>query len=91
MENHRAPKKMLDIIQMMRRGELPQPPVARLIGFRLTAIERGQAVVEFEAAEQPANPLGTLHGGILCDVADAAMGLVSRETTPPTAVAPSGR
>lgn len=30
--------------------------------------------MEFDAGPQHANPLGTLHGGILCDVADAAMG-----------------
>jgi uncharacterized protein (TIGR00369 family) len=28
----------------------------------------------FESGPQHANPMGTLHGGILCDVADAAMG-----------------
>ena len=28
-----------------------------------------------EAGEQHSNPMGTLHGGILCDLADAAMGM----------------
>ncbi len=28
-----------------------------------------------EAGPQHANPMGTLHGGILCDLADAAMGI----------------
>jgi uncharacterized protein (TIGR00369 family) len=45
-----------------------------LIGFRLTAIEPGEAIIEFEAGDAHANPMGTLHGGVLCDVADAAMG-----------------
>jgi uncharacterized protein (TIGR00369 family) len=31
--------------------------------------------VTFEAQERHANPMGTLHGGILCDIADAAMGM----------------
>jgi len=31
-------------------------------------------VVEFEAGPQHANSMGTLHGGVFCDVADAAMG-----------------
>jgi uncharacterized protein (TIGR00369 family) len=31
--------------------------------------------VEFEATERYANPMGTLHGGVLCDIADAAMGV----------------
>jgi uncharacterized protein (TIGR00369 family) len=66
---------MLEMIEKVARGELPPPPVARLIGFRLTSIESGKAVVEMEAGEAHANPMGTLHGGVLCDIADAAMGL----------------
>ena len=66
---------MLDRIRMLQRGELPPPPIATLIGFTLVAVEPGHAVVELEAAERYANPMGTLHGGVLCDVADAAMGM----------------
>ncbi|NJL28304.1 MAG: PaaI family thioesterase, partial [Thermoanaerobaculia bacterium] len=32
------------------------------------------AVFELDAGPQHANPMGTLHGGVLCDVGDAAMG-----------------
>jgi uncharacterized protein (TIGR00369 family) len=31
--------------------------------------------MEMEVGPQHANPMGTLHGGILCDLADAAMGM----------------
>ncbi len=67
--------KMLDRIQMMLQGELPPPPIATLIGFRLTSAASGEAVIEFDATERHANPMGTLHGGVLCDIADAAMGM----------------
>jgi len=67
--------KSLDRLQKVVRGELPPPPVAKLIGFRLSSIKPGEAVIELETNESHANPLGTLHGGILCDIADAAMGL----------------
>jgi len=50
------------------------PPVGRLIGFRVTHAENGQATVEIDVDERHANPMGTLHGGILCDIADMAMG-----------------
>ena len=66
---------MLERIEAMLRGDAPLPPIAQLIGFRLTAIASGQVTVEFEAGPQHANPMGTLHGGVLCDIADAAMGL----------------
>ena len=38
-------------------------------------MEPGRAVIEFEAGERHASPLGTLHGGVLADIADAAMGM----------------
>jgi|ERR1043165_995267 uncharacterized protein (TIGR00369 family) len=59
----------------MIKGEAPQAPVGRLIGFDLVSIEPGNAVIEFEATESHRNPMGTLRGGILCDIADAAMGM----------------
>lgn len=62
--------------QLKRKLDDPTlAPVMKLIGFRLIEIEEGVATVEFEAGPQHANPMGTLHGGILCDIADAAMGL----------------
>jgi uncharacterized protein (TIGR00369 family) len=72
--------KILDLIEQMVRGETPLPPIARLIGFTILSVERGQAAVEMEAAERHANPMGTLHGGVLCDIADAAMGLACAST-----------
>jgi uncharacterized protein (TIGR00369 family) len=67
--------KMLDRIEQVLRKEAPPPPIARLIGFNLTSVKPGEAVIEFQATEAHANPMGTLHGGVLCDITDAAMGL----------------
>jgi uncharacterized protein (TIGR00369 family) len=71
---------MLERVQAILRGEAPDPPVARLIGFRLVAVAPGSAVFEGEAGPHHANPMGTLHGGILCDIADAAMGIAYAST-----------
>ncbi|MFQ5985932.1 MAG: PaaI family thioesterase [Thermoplasmata archaeon] len=73
-------QSMFEMARMIAHGELPQPPVAELIGFRLVSIEPGRAVMEMEANERHANPMGTLHGGIVCDIADAAMGLAYAST-----------
>jgi uncharacterized protein (TIGR00369 family) len=59
---------------------LPAPPVSRLIGFVLKSIEPGHAIFEMEADERHHNPMGTLHGGIYCDIADAAMGFAYAAT-----------
>ena len=52
------------------------PTVATTIGFVPISIEKGAAVFKLEARmDKHANPMGTLHGGILCDIADGAMGM----------------
>src|ERR1043165_149420 len=65
---------ILELAQKMQRGEAPPAPIGRLLGFVLTVIEPGRAVFEMEVDERHHNPMGTLHGGVYCDLADAAMG-----------------
>jgi uncharacterized protein (TIGR00369 family) len=72
--------RLREAIDTLLRGEAPPPPVASLIGFRLASAPAGHAVVTFEATQRHANPMGTLHGGIVCDVADAAMGMAYAST-----------
>ncbi len=66
--------KSLDAFRKIVAGELPGPPVADLIGIRMTEAEPGRVVFELDAGPQHASPLGTVHGGIICDLADAALG-----------------
>ena len=67
----------------MARVETNEVPVARLIGFEVKEIGGGRAVATLAAGQQHANPMGTLHGGILCDIADAAMGMAFASTLAP--------
>ena len=71
---------LLERVRGMIRGDVPPPPVGQLLGFRIIAVEPGRAVFEMEAGPQHANPMGTLHGGIFCDIADAAMGIAYAST-----------
>src|SRR5438046_10408535 len=64
--------RLIDRFNAMVRGDGPGAPVGRLIGFRPTSIEPGKAIFVLEAGPQHANPMGTLHGRITCDVPDAA-------------------
>ena len=66
--------KPLDHFRAIVAGEADPPPVAKLIGFAMTEIEPGRAVFEMDAGPQHASPLGTLHGGVICDLVDGAMG-----------------
>jgi uncharacterized protein (TIGR00369 family) len=67
-------------MQRMIRGEISPPPVAKLIGVEFASIDLGHSVMELKAGPQHANPMGTLHGGILCDLADAALGTAMAST-----------
>jgi len=65
------------------RAKTNDVPVARLIGFEAKEITDGRAVVTLAAGPQHANPMGTLHGGVLCDISDAAMGMAFASTLAP--------
>lgn len=67
--------KWMKMIEAMAGGEQSPPPIAQLIGFRVTTVRTGYVQVEFDAQPRHANPMGTLHGGVFCDIADAAMGM----------------
>jgi uncharacterized protein (TIGR00369 family) len=81
-ESLRPPKtsKQLDRLQLWLKGGLPLPPIAELIGFRPVAFELGQSTFEMAASRRHANPMGTLHGGVVCDLADIAMGTAMAST-----------
>jgi uncharacterized protein (TIGR00369 family) len=55
-------------------------PIAELIGFHVEEARGGRAALVMRAEPRHANPMGTLHGGVLCDLADAAMGIAFATT-----------
>ena len=67
----------------MARVKANDVAIARLIGFEAKEIAEGRAVLILAAGPQHANPMGTLHGGVLCDIADAAMGIAFASTLGP--------
>jgi uncharacterized protein (TIGR00369 family) len=71
---------MVSVAERILRGEMEPPPVANLIGFELRSVEPGRSRIDFDAGPQHWNPMGGLHGGVLCDIADAAMGIAYAST-----------
>jgi uncharacterized protein (TIGR00369 family) len=55
-------------------------PVADFLGITFSSPSAGVVIAEFRPAVEHRNPMGTLHGGILCDLADAAMGIAFAST-----------
>jgi uncharacterized protein (TIGR00369 family) len=61
-------------IEDMIAGKVTPPPIAQLLGFKVTDFCDGCTTVEMEATRKHWNPMNTLHGGVYCDLADIAMG-----------------
>ena len=51
-----------------------RPPIADFVGLRLVSADGGSSVLEVTVDRRHHNPIGTVHGGIFADLADAAMG-----------------
>ncbi len=62
------------VLDTMLKGKW-KTPAADLIGFKFVEYREGLAIFKMKADEKHHNPMGGVHGGILCDLADAAMGI----------------
>ncbi|MBN3763847.1 PaaI family thioesterase [Burkholderia sp. Ac-20365] len=75
---------VLDYLQRQLDGRLTTADVthmryptaiSKLLGFRIVEIGAARAVLEFDAdAAMHGNQQGTVHGGMLCELGDAAIG-----------------
>lgn len=73
----------IEHLRAIRDRRIPEPPIARLLGMRLTAVEDGTASFELTPAEQHYNPIGVVHGGIAFTLLDSAMGCAVQTRCPP--------
>jgi uncharacterized protein (TIGR00369 family) len=63
-----------EFLRKIIAGELPAPPIAELLGFRLTEATEGRALFEGVPMPQLLNPLGSVHGGWALTLIDSATG-----------------
>jgi uncharacterized protein (TIGR00369 family) len=64
----------LELLRAMIAGDIPAPPIARTMGFRLAEVGEGRAVFESEPGPELLNPLGLVHGGVALTLIDSAAG-----------------
>jgi uncharacterized protein (TIGR00369 family) len=64
-------------LELFKRGEghPARGGWAEPYGIRVTTVEAGHVVLEFEASEKHHQPNGVVQGGVLTAIADAAMGM----------------
>jgi len=66
----------------MADGVLPQPPIAGLLQFDLIDVEPGRAVFSCIPDESAYNPIGAIHGGLVCTLLDSVTGCAVHTTLP---------
>jgi uncharacterized protein (TIGR00369 family) len=71
-----------EFFKKMMSGELPLPPMAALLGFRLVEIAPGRAVLEAVPAAAYYNGHGSVHGGFAAALMDTALGFSVNSTMP---------
>jgi uncharacterized protein (TIGR00369 family) len=72
----------LEYLQAMIAGSIPPPPIAELMGFSIDSVEVGRAVFTVEPHESHYNPIGTVHGGLVCTLLDSVAGCAAQSTLP---------
>ena len=70
----------LEFMRAIRDGRLPSAPIASLLGFTIREVEVGRIVFECTPDESAYNPIGTIHGGLLCTLADSVGGCAVHTT-----------
>lgn len=72
----------IDYMQAVLKGELPAPPIAATMQFELVEAEIGRAVFTCTPDESVYNPIGAVHGGLVCTLLDSAAGCALHTTLP---------
>ena len=72
----------LEYLQAIIDGSIPPPPIAKLMGFTIDSVEVGRAVFTVEPHESHYNPIGTVHGGLVCTLLDSVAGCATQTTLP---------
>jgi uncharacterized protein (TIGR00369 family) len=73
----------LGFMQALMDGTIPPPPIALLLNMRPTKVDPGLVVFECTPDESVYNPIGLVHGGLVCTLADSVIGCAVHTTLPP--------
>lgn len=77
-----AGRSGLEFLQAVIDGEFPGPPIAYLLDLRLVSIAQGEVTFACTPDESVYNPIGAVHGGLVCTLLDSALGCAVHSTLP---------
>ncbi len=72
----------LALLEAVRDGVLPPPPISRLFQMGISTVEAGRVVFTCELDESAYNPIGLVHGGLVCTLLDTVAGCALHTTLP---------
>ena len=72
----------VDYLRAMADGELPAPPISGLMRFEIASADPGRVVFTCEPDESAYNPIGAVHGGVVCTLLDSVTGCAVHSTLP---------
>jgi uncharacterized protein (TIGR00369 family) len=78
--SHLGRESGLAMLEAVRDGTIPAPPIAVTMGIDLDLVEDGRAVFSLEPAEHHYNPIGSVHGGVFATLLDSAAGCAVHST-----------
>jgi len=70
----------LEFMQALMDGRVAPAPMALLLNMRPRQVEQGLVVFECAPDESVYNPIGVVHGGLLCTLADSVTGCAVHTT-----------
>ena len=72
----------LETMEAIRDGVLPPPPIATLMQFDIRSLEEGRVEFGCTLDESVYNPIGVVHGGLVCTLLDTVLGCAVHTTLP---------
>lgn len=72
----------IDFLKKMMSGEIPGAPIASHMAMDLTEVDHGTVTFRSQPDESHYNPIGMVHGGLVCTLLDSALGCAAHTTLP---------
>jgi uncharacterized protein (TIGR00369 family) len=67
-------------LREVSEGKADPPPIMMTLGMKVVQFGEGKATLKMNVDRKFYNPMGTLHGGVMTDLADACMGIATMST-----------
>jgi len=74
------PRSGKEFLEAIRDGLVAPPPMASVFGLTVVEVDVGRVVFSCEPDESSYNPLGVVHGGLVCTLLDTATGCAVHST-----------